>query len=44
MLCDFCKKDRWTDKLYDLRGWKVCWDCYWKDVDKKQRKNQEVKG
>lgn len=39
MECDFCKKDmgfvkKATNKLYDLRGYRVCWDCYWEDVDK----------
>jgi hypothetical protein len=35
MKCYFCKKK--TDKLYELRGWKVCWDCYFEDVDKEER-------
>lgn len=34
MECNFCKKT--ADKLYDLRGWKVCWNCYFEDVDKKK--------
>lgn len=32
--CNFCKKK--ADKLYELRGWEVCWDCYFEDVDKEK--------
>ena len=30
--CYFCKKE--SDKLYELRGWEVCYDCYFEDIDK----------
>ena len=39
MECYFCKKK--IDKLYDLRGWKVCWDCYFEDVDKEETKAKQ---
>ena len=29
--CYFCKKK--ADKLYEFRGWEICWDCYFKKVD-----------
>ena len=32
MECNWCKKDR--DKLYEHKGWMVCWDCYFEDIDK----------
>lgn len=32
--CNWCKKQ--VEKVYDYKGWKVCWDCYWKDVDKER--------
>ena len=32
MKCYFCKKE--SDKLYELRGWEVCYDCYFEDIDK----------
>jgi len=42
MNCHSCKKQ--SDKLYELRGWKVCWNCYWKDVDKVDKKEKIRKG
>lgn len=34
--CYLCKKK--VDKLYEFRGWRVCWDCYFKEVDKDMNK------
>jgi len=39
MKCEFCGKDMGDvittfNKLYDLKGRRVCYDCYWEDVDK----------
>jgi hypothetical protein len=41
MECYFCKKQ--TDKLYELRGWDVCYDCYFEDIDKDLGKEDEGK-
>ena len=30
--CQWCKKK--ADKLYEVRAYEVCWDCYWEDADK----------
>ena len=37
--CHFCKKK--VDKLYELRGWKGCWDCYYEIAD---REAQGIQG
>ena len=45
MECHWCGRDK--VKLYDHKGWKICWDCYWEDVDKdlgKQEVEQTLKG
>jgi len=34
--CYLCKNK--TNKLYEFRGWKVCWDCYFKKVDENMNK------
>lgn len=36
-ICNWCKKR--ANRLYECRGWDVCWNCYWEDVDKEVKEN-----